>query len=91
MARIVRDSAPEERQATHPRGHEAADRSHHRESGADLEETERQLDRLARRAGRRDDDDAALRMWSVSVGVGIGREVVVAGGAHGWKKGRAGV
>ena len=26
-----------------------------------------------------------LRMGGVAVGVGIGREVVVAGGVHGWK------
>ena len=40
------------------------------------------LDRLAGRARRCDDDDAPRRMRSVAVGVGIGREMVVAGRVH---------
>ena len=45
-------------------------------------ETERQLDGLAGGAGRGDDDDPPLGMRRVAVSVGIGRKVMVAGGAH---------
>jgi hypothetical protein len=48
------------------------------EQGVEVE-AQRELDGLACRAGRRDDDDPPLRMRGVAVGVGIGRKVVVAG------------
>ena len=51
------------------------------EDGLEVE-AERELDRLAGGARRRDDDDAALGVGRVAVGVGIGREMVVAGGMH---------
>jgi hypothetical protein len=41
-------------------------------------QAERQLDRLARRARRGDDDDATRGMGRMSVGVGIGGKMVVA-------------
>ena len=46
-------------------------------------QAERELDRLAGGAGGGDDDDPALGMRGVAVGLGIGREMVVAGGVHG--------
>ena len=48
-------------------------------------QAQRQLDRLAGGAGRRDDDDPALGMWCVLVGVGIRGEMMVAGRMHGRK------
>ena len=56
-------------------------------------EAERKLDGLARGARGRDDDDAAAGMRRVAVGVGVGGEVVIAGGAHGQegKGGRTGL
>ena len=51
-------------------------------------QAERQLDRLARGARGGDDDDSALGMGSVAVGVGIGGKVVVAGGVHAGRRRR---
>jgi hypothetical protein len=48
-------------------------------------DTERQLDRLTRGAGGSDDDDTALRVGRVPIGLGIRRKVVIAGGVHGGK------
>src|SRR6476469_2306681 len=45
-------------------------------------EPERQFDRFARGARRGNDDDPPLGMGRVAVGVGIGREMVVAGRVH---------
>ena len=54
---------------------------------------ERELDRLARGAGGRDDDDAAAGVRRVAIRVGVGGEMVIAGGAHGQeeKGGRTGL
>ena len=55
------------------------------EQGLDVGQPEGQLDGLAGGAGGRDDDDPAARVRRATVGVGIGREVVIAGGVHGGK------
>ena len=52
----------------------------------------RELDRLAGRTRRRNDDDAPRGMGRVAIGVGIGRKMVVAGRMHeGMKGGRGGM